>query len=117
MDVYEVKAGTTPRFTATLVDEDGTAIALASLSTLVLTLIDTKDRAVINGRDRKDALNANNVTVHATSGLVTWAIQAADLPGAEGGDYHFIFEWSWSSGAKKGWKEGLLRVTPVPRPR
>lgn len=64
-------------YTFTLLDDDDTAIPLASISTLTLTL-DTPDGTVINSRTSQDVKNANNVTVHATSGLVTWTMQPAD---------------------------------------
>lgn len=113
---FDVLAGTTPRYTATIVDEDNVAIPLASLTTLTLTVVNTRTGAAVNGRDRQNVLNANNVTVHATSGLVTWSIQALDLPSTVDETYICAFEWSWSAGAKKGWHDLSLVVTPVPRP-
>jgi hypothetical protein len=74
---------------------DGTAVPLADISTAVLTVEDSTG-AVINGRAAQNVKNANNVTIHATSGLVTWAMQVADSTvtgdaGAVKVDAHFTF--------------------------
>ena len=65
-------------YTAYLKDETGTVVALAAIATLTLTVRDRLTNTVINARSAQNVLNANNVTVHATSGLVTWTLQAAD---------------------------------------
>jgi len=65
-------------YTATLLDETGAAVALASLDSLKLTLLDLATDTVINSRDRQNVLNVNNVVFHATSGLLTWTIQQED---------------------------------------
>ena len=70
--------GATGRYKTTVEDEDGDAIPLASVSTLTLTFIDKKTRQIINSREAQDVLNTNNCTYHATSGLLTWNIQATD---------------------------------------
>lgn len=67
------------QYTAYLKDETGVAVALTDISALTLTLRDKTTRAIINSRTAQNVLNTNNVTVHATSGLVTWSIQAADV--------------------------------------
>lgn len=81
-----VDEGDTPNLQVTLLDAAGAAIALASVSTLTLTQwIETgppgrpgSSAVSINSRNAQNVKNANNVTVHATSGLVTWQLQAAD---------------------------------------
>lgn len=62
---------TSGTYTATLVDEAGTAIPAASLNVMQLTVFDGKSGTVL--RTTQDALNANNVTV-SSGGLVTWTI-------------------------------------------
>ena len=110
-----VNAGTTPKYTANLVDEDGVAIDAASLTTFTITVINLRTGAVINSRNRQNALNVNNVTISA-GGLVTWSIQAADLPSTQEEFFHVVFEWTWNAGAKAGWHDFALKVIPVPRP-
>ncbi len=56
----------------------GTALALSLIDTVALTLKDVATGTIINSRDEQDAKNANNVTIHATTGLLTWEMQAAD---------------------------------------
>lgn len=67
------------QYTAYLKDETGVAVELADISALTLTLRDKLTRTIINSRTAQNVLNTNNVTVHATSGLVTWSIQALDV--------------------------------------
>ena len=115
---FDVGHNTTPKYTANLVDEDDVAVGSASLTTLVITVLNVLTRDVINTRDRQNALNVNNVTVSA-GGLLTWSIQALDLvvPSGESFcDLQVIFEWTWSAGAKKNWHEFTLRVEATPRP-
>ncbi len=70
-----------------LKDNLGNPIPAASLDSLTLTLYDigtfapdsgSPSDGIINARNGQDVLNANNVTVHASSGLVTWAMQPED---------------------------------------
>lgn len=64
-------------------DEDGAAVPFSALSSATLTFYNKGTYApgsspvigIINSRDGQNVLNANNVTIHATSGLVTWAMQ------------------------------------------
>jgi hypothetical protein len=78
--LFDVKEGTGAKYTATLKDADGTVIPLANLTSITLTLYNYADSSIINSRDDQDVKNANNVTFHATSGLLTWLIQAGDNP-------------------------------------
>ncbi len=69
-----------------LKDNTNTVVPLSSLMTLTLTLYDLMTYVpgaspvvgILNSRDAQDVKNANNVTVHATSGLVTWSMQPDD---------------------------------------
>lgn len=114
---FEVLEGTTPQYSCSIVDENGDAVAAASLDTLTITLFNVRSRVVINSRDRQNALNANNVEVTA-GGLLTWNIQPADLVVASGdliSKLQAVFEWTWGDG-KSGWHELTLNVEAVPRP-
>lgn len=95
-------------YTATITGNDGvTPIPLASLLTLALTLYVLKSdgtQAIVNSRDAQNVLNLNNVTVHATSGLLTWSIQAADTTLIEAIPFErhiALFEWTTASVAGK----------------
>jgi len=71
---------TTAKITFTLKDESvpSAVIPLDQIATFTLTLYNEESRTIINARDAQNVLNLNNVTVHATSGLVTWLLQSAD---------------------------------------
>ena len=115
---FTVNADTTPVYTANLVDEAGVAVSAAMLTTLTITVFNARTRAVVNSRDRQNALNANNVTVSA-GGVLTWSIQAADLAitaGDADSDLLVCFEWTWNAGAKKNWHKFTLRAEATPRP-
>lgn len=89
MSVERCRERTSAVYTTTLVAADGvTPIPSASITSLTLTLkvldklasgaAGSQDGAIINSRNAQNVLNVNNVTIHATSGLLTWAIQPAD---------------------------------------
>lgn len=116
--IFDVNEGTTPRYTATLLDELGAVVPAASLSAIVLSVFNKHTGTVLNGRNRQNVLNANNVSISA-GGVLVWSIQAADLdvPGAQDvATILAVFEYEWSSGTKKDWHEVELRVSALPRP-
>lgn len=88
LDRIYVNEGSSKTVTFTLNDNAGLAVPLANISTAILTLYDVETYepgvsptvGIINGREEQDVKNANNVTIHATSGLVTWAMQDEDNP-------------------------------------
>lgn len=103
-----VNEGTTFLYTCTLKDESGVVVPLSGISALTLTLYDVATDTIINSRDAQDVLNTNDVTVHATSGLLSWTAQAADnaivtaARVAGSLEKHIaLFEWTWST-TKKG---------------
>ena len=106
-----IDEGTTPVYSATLRDEASVAIPLASISTIQLTYYDRGSGTVINSRDDQNVKNANNVTIHATSGLLTWSLQPEDTAiigtSWDAGDVEThiaLFEWTLTNG-KRGKKE------------
>jgi len=74
--------------TFTLVDNAGVVVPLTDIAQATLTLFDLETydpigsplRGIINTRDDQNVKNANDVTIHATSGLVTWEMQGDDNP-------------------------------------
>lgn len=102
-DQREVWAGTTPVFTALIRDHDGTAIPLAALDTLTLTVWARPSNQTI--RDGENVKNAGGVTVHATSGLVTWTLTPADTaltdpdPNVDSEQRVYRFDWAWTTGS------------------
>lgn len=99
VDLGTVDEKTTPDYTATLKDSaTGLPIALAQLTGLTLTLYNLASKAIINSRDTQSVLNANNVTFHATSGLLTWSLQQVDTAMAGAGNSErrrAVFDYTW----------------------
>jgi hypothetical protein len=104
--VFPIAEKATGTYTATLVGNDGvTPIPFAALLTLTLTLYvikqDGTDSLI---RNHQNVLNVNNVTVDATSGLLTWVIQTTDttLIEAVPVERHIaLFEWTTAAIAGK----------------
>ena len=74
-----VTEGNSVIYTATLKDAAGVVLTLASIDTITLTLYDVTTAGIINSRTAQDVKNTNQVTIHATSGLLTWAALPADM--------------------------------------
>lgn len=114
--VFQVHEKENATFTATLEDSTGTPIPLAQLVTLTLTLYDVDTESIVNSRDAQNVLNTNNVTVHSTSGLVTWEMQTADnvlTTTTKATELHIaLFQWTWgTSPVRAGRHEVGIRVT------
>lgn len=114
--VVDVLEQTTPRYEATIVDDEGNPIPSASLTTLTLSLyvIETDGSITyINGRNAQTVLNANNGTIDA-NGLFTWLLQAADTSLANpllAVERHIaLFTWTWASGTRIGRHEVVFNV-------
>lgn len=98
----------------TLLDQSGTAVALASVSSLVCTLYDHRADSIINSRNAQSILNTNGGTLHATSGAFTLTLSSDDnvivsstlSPGRQETHYALL-EATWSGG---GYWSGLVRI-------
>lgn len=97
-----VSERTTQFYTTTLKDEAGAALPLSAFSILTLTYSTMADGVIINSREDQNILNTNNVTVHATSGLLTWTLQPADTIIVETAtpleSHRALFEWTLTNG-------------------
>lgn len=100
-------------FTGTLYDTAGVAIPLANISSLTLTLTNARTGAVVNSRNAQNVLNANNVTVNATTGAMSWLIQAADTTMVDGSfsteDHIAKFVWTYET-SKVGMHTHRIRL-------
>lgn len=100
---FHIDEKETPVYTAILTDENGAVIPGASLTQALLTLYDVETGAIVNGRNLQNVLNANDVTIDA-AGLLTWAIQIADvtlLVGAAPRAIHrALFQFFWQGNAR-----------------
>lgn len=75
---FEVKQTSSATWTGYIKDASGAAIASADIDSMTMTLYDKSSGEVINDREDQSILDENDVTVHATSGLVTWELQPED---------------------------------------
>ncbi len=112
MATLYIDEGTGAIYTATLEDSGGTAIPLANITSITLTLYNVADAAIINSREDQNVLNQNNVTINATSGLLTWTMQAADNPIIDvtlAWEHHrALFEYTFSGTGTPGKSEAQL---------
>lgn len=118
-DLGRVRERSTATYTVTLKDEAGVVIPRASITEVTLTLYDVQSRAVLNSRDSQNVLDANNVTIHSTSGLLTWLIQAADNAVVTTKEnalerHRAVFRYKWAGGTKEDWHaiEWLVEAEP-----
>lgn len=112
--------------TVTFLDANGSPVTLANMVSITMTYIDLKSGDTINSRLNQDALNANNFTYHATSGLFTWDMQPGDVAIVNsetpvgGLEKHLaVILFVWDSGNEKLPIEILIKVRdleymPVP---
>lgn len=118
---FRVKQKTSAIYTATLKDETGTVIPLSELATLTITLYNAEvvepsptTGNIINSRNLENCKNLANVTFHATSGLLTWNIQALDnvIVNEElDTELHVArFDFTYGTPTKDGSHEVRLRV-------
>ena len=120
-DLGRVREKSTGRYTATLTDELGVVIPLSSMTTLKLSLYDVRTGTALNSRTLQDVLNANNVTYHATSGLLTWSVQPADHAIVSARTdltverHRAVFDFTWNSGAKRDWHAVEFEVEADPK--
>lgn len=100
---FSLKEKETGRYSFTLKDEAGVAVAAASLTSATLTLYEPESGAIVNSRNAQNVLNLNNVTIDSNGG-VAWTIQSADvtlLDATRGTEVHrALFFFSWSGGTK-----------------
>jgi hypothetical protein len=68
---------TNATYQATIEDENGVAIPSANITSITLTLYDRETGDIINNRDGIGSA-PSGVTIHATSGLLTWLMEFAD---------------------------------------
>lgn len=102
------------KIAGTLLDQDGVAVPLASVSSLTLTLYDRATDGIINSRNAQDIKNANGGTLHATSGAFTLTLSALDNPivttstAAQAIETHYaLIQASWSG---NGYWSGLAQI-------
>lgn len=113
-DLLVVDEGESCNLSGALVAPDGTALLLANISTLLLTLYDGTTYAVLNSRNGQNAKNANSHTV-ASDGTVTIRLDPADAVWignrvVDAKQPHVArLTWTWSDGVEtRTGKEDLI---------
>jgi hypothetical protein len=86
LDAGQMLEGSNRKITFTLLDDAGAPVPLSSISAATVTVYDvdayvegaSPAKGIVNARSSQNVLNTNNVTIHQTSGLVTWLMQPED---------------------------------------
>lgn len=112
------------RYTATLLDEAGDPVPAATIEAINLWLRDVATGTYINNREGDDTLDldGSGVTMHATSGLLTWVMHPDDNQIISATrteeDHEAVIEVIWNSGEGKLTHRIRIRVknlVPVPQ--
>jgi len=106
---------TTGKVDLAMVDEDGDAIELASITSIELTLVELAGGTIVNSRQKQDVLNDNNCVV--TDGLIVWSIQKEDTaivnvatPIGDRERHLATFTIAWNDGNEQTHAEVVLDV-------
>lgn len=117
--IFDCVEQSTPRYTATLVADDGlTPIPGSTLTTLTLTLyLEDANLTIVNSRNAQNVLNQNGVTVDE-NGLLTWSLAAGDTTVINDNlpfERHIaLFQWAWGS-SRAGKHEIVIAVRNLQR--
>ena len=110
--------GATLVHAATLQDEAGVAIPLASLTTVTLTIYNQRTSAIVNARDETDIKNAGPGAVSA-GGVLTLTLTPADMAIVDAAlprePRVALIAWTYASGAKAGHGEIIFDVLNLVR--
>jgi hypothetical protein len=116
-DEFEIDEDSSGKVTFTLLDENDSAVTLADMGSITMTLIESNGGTTVNSRSAQNVLNTNNCTFHNTSGLFTWNVQIADTdivntstPIRHREPHLATITFLWSSGTKQKQHEILLNV-------
>lgn len=107
-----INEGSTVYLTGEILDHLLVPLPATAVFSLKVWITDRKTGTIINSRNGVDIKNANDGTLHATSGAWTFKLGAADsaiVNTADPYERHRVFvEWSYNAGADKGSKEFIL---------
>jgi hypothetical protein len=107
-----INEGSTAKYTATLQDDAGAVLALTDVSALTLTLANVADGTIINSRDGQNVLNANNVTIDETGGLLTYILQPLDTAIQDQDEsyetHRATFQCTYNGTSQKNWDVDFL---------
>lgn len=99
-------AGSTPVYTAKIVDAEGAGIPDTSLDTVTLSIVDTLSGAVINGVSETDILNTGRGTVDEFGNLTITLLpddtSMEGVPGAAKVQRSLVIDFTYNGGDSVG---------------
>jgi hypothetical protein len=107
-------AGSTPLYTAQIVDSTGSGIPGSSLDTLTLSIVDTQTGTIINDCSQVDILNTNRGTVDGAGNLTitleiddTETSEASNLPQVQ---RSLVIDWTYNTGVSAGRHQANFQI-------
>lgn len=115
-DSRPIPAGASARFTAQLVDLHGNPLSGDAISSLTLTLADSKTGAIINSVEDQPVLNVNRGAV-TEDGHVEIILTPQDtmISGNNRVWRSIILQWAWSGSSLRGRHEARFPIVPLAR--
>lgn len=95
-------SGATLVYKAKLVDENDAPITASNLTTLVLSILDTKTGAVVNSVDETDILNVDRGSVDSVGNLIVILDPEDTTISGKSADRSLVFTWTFAGGTKTG---------------
>lgn len=116
-----IPEGSTPTYTANLVDSFGDPVPAQDLNTLTLTICDTLSGEIINSCDQENILNGGRGTI-TPEGLLTIQLLTGDTSMSELAanvvqiQRSLIIDWTYDGGAKTGRHQANFPITRLAGP-
>lgn len=117
--IFDVSQDCSGKYSFTVVGADNVAVPDTDIDQLLLTLYDTTDETIINGRDQQNVLNANDVTMDC-AGNVEWSYGPLDMPRLHDTrtpeKHTALFKIVWNSGNSQILHEVSFRIQKITIP-
>ncbi len=121
-DKQAVPARATAVYTAKIVDQNGNGIPDGSLETLVLSIYDVVTKAIVNGIEDVDILNAGRGVVD-TSGNLTLTLEPGDTAILASSpivgftqERSLVLDWTYNGGNATGRHQVNFFILPLAEP-
>lgn len=110
-----IARGTTARYSFVIHDEAGTALTLAQITTLTLTIVDLEPSPpVVLTAPARDIKNLNGGTIDSLTGLLTLVVPREDhgqlVAGRNFERRRWVIEWTYGSSASKTMRRVVDRL-------
>jgi hypothetical protein len=117
----KIPSGGTFKYLAQFVDETGSPIVAADLSTLTLSIVDTISGAIVNGVDGVNVLNQGRGAIDAngnltvTLGLVADRMDTVLLNASDQAEQRsIVLNWTWNGGTEAMAKQVDFLIIAMP---